>query len=247
MGMLKDKTALITGAARGIGRDIAVTFAREGANIACLDLDLQGLKETAAEVEKTGRRVVFHACDISEFGDLEKKVTAVSKDFSRLDILVNNAGVTRDNLLLRMTEGEWDLVLRVNLKGSFNCSKAVARQMIKQREGRIINIASIIGIIGNAGQANYAASKGGLIALTKSLAKEFAGRNVNVNAIAPGFIKTRMTEELPEKVKSEMLARIPLAKLGEVSDVSGAALFLAGPLSAYITGQVMVVDGGMVM
>lgn len=247
MGMLDEKVALVTGAARGIGREIALSFAREGADLICVDLDSEGLEETVSEIEKIGRSSKSYLCNIAKFKEVEEVFKDILKEFPQIHILVNNAGITRDNLFIRMSEEEWDLVLEVNLKGAFNCSKIISRIMLKQREGKIINIASVIGLVGNIGQVNYSASKGGLIAFTKSLARELASRNINVNAIAPGFIKTKMTEQLPEAIKSEMLKKIPLARLGEPLDVAKAALFLASSLSNYITGQVLVVDGGMVM
>ncbi|MDD5614249.1 MAG: 3-oxoacyl-[acyl-carrier-protein] reductase [Candidatus Omnitrophica bacterium] len=246
MGFLKGKVALVTGAARGIGRDIASLFAQEGAGLVCVDMDKDNLREIVDDIIKNyGVKAVGLACDISQFEQVESMFKEALNNFDRVDILVNNAGITRDNLILRMTEEEWDLVLKVNLKGAFNCSKVVSKHMIKNKSGRIINIASIIGIIGNAGQANYAASKGGLIAFSKSLARELAGRNINVNAIAPGFIQTKMTEQLPDDIKNKMLENIPLRRFGQPLDVAKAALFLAGEMSSYITAQVIVVDGGM--
>lgn len=247
MGVLDSKIALVTGAGRGIGKEISLTFAREGADVVCLDLDLESASSTAKEIEELGRRSMALRCDVSDLSEVESALKSALDKFGRIDILVNNAGITRDNLLLRMSEEEWDMVLKVNLKGAFNCCKVIVKHMMKQRSGKIINIASIIGLMGNVGQTNYAASKGGLIAFTKSLAKELAPRNINVNAIAPGFIRTAMTEALPEEVKEQMLKNIPLARFGEPSDVANVALFLASPLSDYITGQVLVVDGGMVM
>jgi 3-oxoacyl-[acyl-carrier protein] reductase len=247
MKMLENKVALVTGSGRGIGREISLKFADQGADIISVDIDLNSAQDTAEEVEKLGRKSKAYACDISDFKSTQETLKTAMEEFGRIDILVNNAGITRDNLLLRMTEEEWDLVLKVNLKGAFNVTKAVLRQMLKQRSGKIINIASIIGIMGNTGQANYSASKAGLIAFTKSLAKEVASRNINVNAIAPGYIKTRMTEMLPEEIKNQMLSMIPLGRFGEPKDVADCALFLASSLSDYITGQVIVVDGGLVM
>jgi len=247
MEMLKNKVALITGSGRGIGRAIALKFAREGADVIALDIDIQSARETAREVESLGRKAQSYSCDISNFGTTQEVLKAAIEQFGKMDILVNNAGITKDNLLLRMTEEEWDLVLKVNLKGVFNVTKAVLRQMLRQKNGKIINIASVIGIMGNVGQANYAASKAGLIAFTKSLAKEVASRNINVNAIAPGYIQTRMTESLSEDIKEQMLSLIPLGRFGDPEDVANCALFLASSLSDYITGQVIVVDGGLVM
>lgn len=244
--LLQDKIAIITGGARGIGREIALAYAREGAHIALCDVNAEVLLETAKEIEALGRKVYTAVVDVTNFEQVEDFVKKTNETLGRIDVLVNNAGVTRDGLLLRMSEADWDLVLNINLKGAFNCTKAVSKIMMKQREGAIVNMASIIGVMGNAGQANYAASKGGLISFTKSIAKEFASRNVRANAIAPGFIQTEMTNKLSEEVKGEMLKRIPLGKLGTVQDVANLAIFLGSALSAYITGEVIKVDGGMV-
>ncbi|MDD5131912.1 MAG: 3-oxoacyl-[acyl-carrier-protein] reductase [bacterium] len=244
---LAGKVAIVTGSAQGIGKEIATTLAQEGADLVVVDVNLEQAEKTAQELANLGRKTMALKVDVSKSTEVEEMVNKILDKFGKIDILVNNAGITRDNLLLRMKEEEWDLVISINLKGTFNCLKAVTRPMMKARSGKIVNIASIIGIAGNAGQANYAASKAGVIALTKSAAKELASRNVNINAVAPGFIQTAMTHVLPEAVKEEMLKRIPLAKLGEVKDVAKAVLFLAGPDSDYITGQVVVVDGGMVM
>lgn len=244
--LLQDKAAIITGGARGIGREIALAYARAGANIALCDVNAEALAETAKEIESLDRQVVTAVVDVTNSEQVDQFVQKTQEAFKRIDILVNNAGVTRDGLLLRMSEADWDLVLDINLKGAFNCTKAVSKIMMKQREGAIVNMASIIGVMGNAGQANYAASKGGLISFTKSIAKELASRNVRANAIAPGFIQTEMTNKLSEEVRAEMLKRIPLGKLGTVQDVANLALFLGSPLSAYITGEVVKVDGGMV-
>jgi len=245
--LLKDKVAIVTGGARGIGREIAVLFAREGADIALCDVNAEVLGMTQKEIEALGRRAVTGVVDVTKSDQVESFVQKTLDKFSKIDILVNNAGITKDGLLVRMSESDWDAVIAVNLKGAFNCTKAVSKIMMKQRDGRIVNMASIIGIMGNAGQANYAASKGGLIALTKTVAKELASRNIRANAIAPGFIQTEMTAKLPDNVKSEMLKFVPLAKFGTVQDVANLALFLASDNSSYITGQVIQVDGGMVM
>jgi len=245
--ILKDKVGIVTGGGRGIGREIALTLAREGTNIVLVDVDENTLSQTAKEIENIGVKVMTSRTDVTNMADTEKLADEVNNKFGRIDILVNNAGITRDNLIMRMKEDEWDKVLSINLKGTFNCTKAVSRYMLKQRNGKIVNIASIIGIGGNAGQANYAASKAGVIALTKSAAKEFASRNINANAIAPGFIQTAMTDVLKEEVKQKMLERIPLARLGTARDVANAVLFLVSPAADYITGQTLVVDGGMVM
>lgn len=244
---LKDKVALITGGARGIGQAIAMTFAREGADIVVADVNLETAQKTAADIEALGRKALALAMDVTDYAKVEEGLNKILDKFGKVDILVNNAGITKDNLILRMSQAEWDAVLNVNLKGTFNCIKAVSRPMVKQRAGRIVSIASIIGLMGNAGQANYAASKAGIIALTKTVAKELASRNITANAVAPGFIQTEMTAKLPEDVKAKMLQAIPLAKLGTPQDVANACLFLVSEDSSYITGQVLTVDGGMVM
>ena len=245
--LLKDRVAMVTGGARGIGREIALLFAKEGSNIALCDVNAEVLAVTQKEIEALGRKVVTGVVDVTKSDQIDSFVQKTLDKFAKIDILVNNAGITKDGLLVRMSESDWDAVIAVNLKGAFNCTKAVSKIMMKQRDGRIVNMASIIGIMGNAGQANYAASKGGLIALTKTIAKELASRNVRANAIAPGFIQTEMTAKLPDNVKSEMLKFVPLAKFGTVQDVANLALFLASDNSSYITGQVIQVDGGMVM
>jgi len=244
---LKDKVALITGAARGIGQAIAMTFAKEGADIVVADVHLELAQKTALEIEALGRKALALEMDVTDFAKVEDGVNKILDKFGKVDILVNNAGITRDNLIPRMSQAEWDAVINVNLKGTFNCIKAVSRPMIKQRSGRIVSIASIIGLMGNPGQANYAASKAGIIALTKTVAKELSSRNINANAVAPGFIQTDMTAKLPEEVKAKMMEAIPLARLGMPQDVANACLFLASEDSNYITGQVITVDGGMVM
>ena len=245
---LENKVSMITGAARGIGKEIAVLFAKEGSDLAICDVNDEILQKTKEEIEKeTGRKVIAQKVDVTSFEDTDGFVKKILDNFGKLDILVNNAGITRDNLVIRMSEEEWDMVLNVNLKGAFNCIKTVTRPMMKTRCGKIVNMASIIGVMGNAGQANYAASKGGLIALTKSVAKEMGSRNINVNAIAPGFIRTDMTDKLGEEAKNKLLSFIPLNKMGETSDVANLALFLASDDASYITGQVIKVDGGMVM
>jgi 3-oxoacyl-[acyl-carrier protein] reductase len=244
---LKDKVALVTGGAQGIGRDIALAFAREGADIVVGDVNMDKALETQKEIESLGRRCLALQLDVTNYAKVEEVINKILDKFTKVDILVNNAGITKDNLLLRMSEAEWDAVLNVNLKGVFNCTKAASRVMIKQRSGKIVNIASIIGIIGNAGQANYSASKGGIIALTKTTAKELASRNINVNAVAPGFIQTDMTAKLSENVRQKMLEAIPLGRFGSPADVANLCLFLASEESSYINGQTIVVDGGMVM
>ncbi len=244
---LTGKVALITGGARGIGQSIAMTFAGEGADIVVADVNLEVAQKTAAEIEALGRKALALEMDVTNYEKVEDGINKILDKMGKVDILVNNAGITKDNLLLRMSQNDWDAVINVNLKGTFNCIKAVTRPMVKQRSGRIISIASIIGLIGNPGQANYAASKAGIIALTKTVAKELASRNISANAIAPGFIQTEMTAKLPEDIKKKMLEAIPLAKLGTPQDVANACLFLASEESSYITGQVITVDGGMVM
>ena len=244
---LKDKVALITGGARGIGQAIAMTFAKEGADIVVADINLEIAQKTASEIEGLGRKALALEIDVTNYNLVEEGINKILDKMGKVDILVNNAGITKDNLILRMSQAEWDAVLNVNLKGTFNCIKAVSRPMVKQRSGRIISIASIIGLIGNPGQANYAASKAGIIALTKTVAKELASRNINANAVAPGFIQTEMTAKLPDDIKKKMLEAIPLAKLGTPQDVANLCLFLASDESSYITGQTITIDGGMVM
>lgn len=244
---LKDKVALITGGGRGIGRSIALLFAKEGADIVIWDVNMEEAQKTCSEIEVYGRKSLALGVDVTSYPKVEEAVNKILDKFAKVDILVNNAGITKDNLLLRMTEADWDAVIAVNLKGTFNCIKAISRPMVKQRSGRVINIASIIGIIGNPGQANYSASKAGIIALTKTTAKELSSRNINVNAIAPGFIQTDMTAKLPEELKQKMLAAIPLGKLGCPEDIAAGCLFLASEDANYITGQTIVIDGGMVM
>lgn len=244
---LEGKIALVTGGARGIGREIALLFANQGADVAICDVNIETATATQKEIESLGRRALSFQTDVTVLKEVENMMNIVLDNFKHLDILVNNAGITRDNLLLRMSEEDWDKVIAVNLKGVFNCMKAASRSMLKQRSGKIVNIASIIGIMGNAGQANYAASKGGIISLTKSIAKEFASRNICVNAVAPGFIQTSMTDKLTQEQREAMLANIPLNRLGVPSDVARACSFLASSDSDYITGQTIVVDGGMSM
>lgn len=244
---LKDKVSLITGGGQGIGRAIALLFAEEGSNIAICDVNQDTLNQAAESIGSKGRECLTFTTDVTKVDQVADMVNKILDKFGKIDILINNAGITRDSLLVRMDEKGWDQVLDVNLKGTFNCTKAVAKPMMKARGGKIVNIASIIGIIGNPGQANYAASKGGVIALTKTIAKELASRNINVNAIAPGFIKTAMTDKLSAETKDAMLKEIPLNRLGEQEDVANLALFLASEDSSYITGHVIQVDGGMVM
>jgi 3-oxoacyl-[acyl-carrier protein] reductase len=247
MGQLDQQIAVITGAGRGIGQGIARAFAREGADVVCVSRTAANAEKVAHEVESLGRRAWALAVDVADPDAVRAAADRVLADCGRVDILVNNAGVTRDTLLMRMTDDDWDTVLATNLKGAFLWTRALTRSLVKQRSGRIINISSVLGLIGNAGQCNYAASKAGLIGLTKSVARELGSRGITANAIAPGFIETDMTSVLPESLRQELLKRIPLATLGQVEDVAAAALFLAGPGARYITGHVLVVDGGLAM
>ncbi len=244
---LVNKVALVTGGARGIGREIALLFAREGADIVIGDVNLQEAEKTCRDIEALGRKALSVELDVTSFLRVEAAINKILDKFTKIDILVNNAGITKDGLMLRMSEPDWDAVIAVNLKGTFNCIKAASKVMIKQRSGKIVNIASIIGIIGNPGQANYSASKAGIIALTKTSAKELASRNININAVAPGFIQTEMTAKLPDELKQKMLGAIPLNKFGTPGDVANLCLFLVSEESSYITGQTIIVDGGMVM
>jgi len=247
MGCLDGKVALVTGAGRGIGRAVAEKLASEGADLALCDVKLEWLAETEAAVKAMGRKTACAAADVSKASDVEAAVEAIQAACGRIDILVNNAGITRDGYLARMSEEDWDAVLDINLKGTFLMTRAVAKLMMKQKSGNIINIASIIGLIGNAGQCNYAASKAGAIAFTKSTAKELASRNIRANAIAPGFIETKMTEVLPEEIRKKMLDAIPMRRFGLPADIAHTVVFLASDASAYMTGQVLSVNGGMVM
>jgi 3-oxoacyl-[acyl-carrier protein] reductase len=247
MGVFEGKVAVVTGAARGIGQAIARKLAQEGADVVICDLQAEWLAETAGIVEGLGRKALPLAVDVGDGDAVNACIAEVVKVFGKVDIMVNNAGITKDTLLVRMSDEDWDAVLRVNLKGTFLFSRAVAKHMMKQRSGAIVNIASISGIIGTAGQANYAASKAGVIALTKSTANELAARGVRANAIAPGFISSKMTDALSEDVRNQYLSRIPLGRFGTVEDIANAVVFLASEQSSYLTGQTLNVNGGMVM
>jgi 3-oxoacyl-[acyl-carrier protein] reductase len=244
---LKGKVALITGGARGIGRAIAERLGSAGADLAIFDV-LEGVCAAAEEMAGSlGVKAAGYKVNVTDAAEVDAAVRSVVKDLGRLDVLVNNAGITRDGLIMRMKDEDWDAVLAVNLKGAFLCTRAASRPMLKQRSGRIVNIASVVGLMGNAGQANYAASKAGLIGLTKTCAKEFGSRGVTVNAVAPGYIKTAMTDELNEEQRGKMLEMVPLGRLGEVADIAAAVAFLVSEDAGYVTGQVLTVDGGMVM
>jgi 3-oxoacyl-[acyl-carrier protein] reductase len=247
MSQLANQIAVVTGAGRGIGRAIALKFAAEGADVVCVSRTAENSEKVANEIRALGRKAWAHAVDVSDSTGVSAAAEKILADCGKVDILVNNAGVTRDGLLMRMSDADWDTVLNTNLKGAFLFTKAFTRAFAKQRSGRIINVASIIGLIGNAGQCNYAASKAGLIGFTQSVARELASRGVTVNALAPGFIETDMTAVLSAELKAELLKKIPLNSLGQAEDIAHAALFLASPGARYITGQVLTVDGGMVM
>ena len=244
---LANQAAVVTGGARGIGREIALTLARAGADLALFDVKADQLEQTVQELRALGRRAEGCIVDVTDGKQVDDGVAKVLDKLGRIDILINNAGITKDGLLIRMDDAQWDRVLNVNLKGTFLCTRAVAKHMLKQRRGRIVSIASIVGLIGNPGQANYAASKAGIIGMTKAVAKELASRGITCNAIAPGFIKTEMTEALPEEAKRRLMEAIPMGTLGEPRDVAEAALFLVSEAARYITGHVLVVDGGLAM
>ncbi len=244
---LSGKIALVTGAAQGIGRDIALGLAADGADVAICDVNLEAAQKTAGDIEAKGRKALALKANVAASADVTAMVDQVIEKLGRIDILVNNAGITRDGLILRMKDEDWDLVLSINLKGAFLCTKAALKYMTKQRAGTIITIASIVGAMGNAGQVNYVASKAGLIGMTKTIAREYANRNVTSNAVAPGFIDTAMTQALSENVRQELAKQIPLGRLGSSEDVANAVRFLASPAAAYITGQVIHVNGGMYM
>jgi 3-oxoacyl-[acyl-carrier protein] reductase len=247
MNQLANQIAVVTGAGRGIGRGIALKFASEGADVVCVSRTAENSEKVAAEIRALDRKAWAHAVDVADAAGVAAAGEKIMAEAGRVDILVNNAGVTRDGLVMRMSEADWDTVMDTNLKGAFLFTKAFSRSFIKQRSGRIINIASVIGLIGNAGQCNYAASKAALIGFTKSIARELASRGITVNALAPGFIETDMTSGLNEEMRQNLLKQIPLNSFGQAEDVANAALFLAGPAARYVTGQVLTVDGGMVM
>jgi 3-oxoacyl-[acyl-carrier protein] reductase len=242
-----NKSVVVTGAGRGIGRAVAVAFAEAGANVACVSRTENNAQQIASEVAALGRKGIAYAVDVANAETVEETCQKILTDFGRVDVLVNNAGITRDGLVMRMSSEDWDAVIDTNLGGAFNFIRSFSRSLLKQRSGRIINITSIVGLIGNAGQANYAASKAGLIGLTKSIAREFGSRGITCNAIAPGFIETDMTKDLQAEVRTKLLERVPLSRLGKPEDISAATLFLASSAADYITGQVLTVDGGMVM
>ena len=245
--MPKEKVAVITGASRGIGRSIALALAAKGATIVAVDMDQASTEAVVAELQATGAKALAVVGNVTVSADVERMIDAAIEAFGRVDILVNNAGITRDGLLMRMKDDDWDAVLNVNLKGAFLCTRAAFKVMSKQRYGRIVNIASVVGQMGNAGQANYCASKAGLIGLTKSNAREMAKRSITVNAVAPGFIATAMTDALSDKVRAELTAQIPLERLGSADDIANAVVFLASEAAGYITGHVLSVNGGMYM
>jgi len=245
--MPKGKIAIVTGASRGIGRSISLALSAAGATIVAMDMDQAATDAVVAELKAAGGTAIAVVGNVTVPADAENMIDVTVKEFGRVDILVNNAGITRDNIFIRMKDEDWDAVMTVNLKGAFLCSRAASKAMVKQRSGRIINIASVVGQMGNAGQANYCASKAGLIGLTKSNARELAKRNITVNAVAPGFIATAMTDALSDKVKAELTAQIPLERLGSSDDIANAVLFLASEASGYITGHVLSVNGGMYM
>ena len=247
MMQLENQIAVVTGAGRGIGRAIALKFATEGADVACLSRTAENSEKVAAEVRALGRKAWAHAVDVADAAAMSAAAERILAECGRVNVLVNNAGVTRDGLLMIMKEADWDGVLDTNLKGAFLVTKAFSRSMLKQRSGRIINISSVIGLIGNAGQCNYAASKAGLIGFTQSCARELASRHITVNAIAPGFVETDMTADLKDEQRAALLKQIPLGVLGTADDIASAALYLASPAARYVTGQVLTVDGGMVM
>jgi 3-oxoacyl-[acyl-carrier protein] reductase len=247
MSQLQNQVAVVTGAGRGIGRAIALKFASEGADVACVSRTLENAEKVAAEIRALGRKAWSYAVDVADTNAINAAAEKILVDAGRVDILVNNAGITKDGLLMRMSDEDWDIVINTNLRGAFAFTRSFSRVFIKQRSGRIINVASVIGLIGNAGQCNYAASKAALIGFTKSAAREMASRTITVNALAPGFIETDMTAVLNDELKTKLLEQIPMKSFGKADDIANAALFLASPAARYITGQVLTVDGGMVM
>jgi len=247
MKRLEDKVAIITGAARGIGFSIAERISEQGAISVIIDLDQEAVDTAVQQIDDSGNRAVGFAADVTNSDQIASIIKEIHNKFGKIDILINNAGITKDGLLMKMKESDWDAVINVNLKGTFICTQKVSRYMLKNRSGVILNIASVIGLMGNAGQANYAASKGGIIAFTKSSAKEFATRHIRVNAIAPGFIQTEMTDKLPQEIIDNYLAAIPLNRMGKVKDVANLCIFLASDEASYITGQTIQVDGGLIM
>ncbi len=246
MSSLKGKVAVVTGAARGIGAEIAKRLAEDGADVAVCDLKEEWCAETVAALEALGVKAKAYGVNVAESAEVDACVKAVLDDFGAIDIMVNNAGITKDGLLMRMSDADWDAVLNVNLKGTFLFTRAVSRPMMKKRDGVIINIASVVGIMGNAGQANYTASKGGVIALTKTTAKELGSRNIRCNAVAPGFIQSKMTDVLPENVRQAYMDTIPLKRFGSARDIANAVAWLSGPDASYVTGQIISVNGGMI-
>ena len=247
MFKLGNKVSIVTGASKGIGKAIAKIFAHAGTHVVCVSRTKDDLNILKKEILNDGGSVSIYSCDVSNFDEVEGLIRNTVEEFSKIDIIVNNAGITRDGLIMRMSDEDWNTVIDINLKGTFNAIKAVSRQMMKQRSGRIINISSVVGLKGNAGQANYAASKAGIIGLTKSSSKELASRGITVNCIAPGYIATDMTDQLTDKVKEEIINRIPLGYIGKTDNIAAAALFLASDEAEYITGQTISVDGGMVI
>ncbi|MDY5576696.1 MAG: 3-oxoacyl-[acyl-carrier-protein] reductase [Lachnospiraceae bacterium] len=246
--MFEGKIAIITGSGKGIGKEIALELAKGGAKcVINYASSAAGAEQTVNQIKEMGGDAYAYKCDVSDYAEVEKMMADVLEHYGRIDILVNNAGITKDNLMLKMTEEDFEAVIDINLKGAFNCMKAVTKPMMKQRYGRIINITSIVGVIGNAGQVNYSASKAGMIGMTKSAARELASRNITVNAVAPGFIQTDMTDVLSDAVKEQLLNQIPMKKLGQTSDIANAVCFLADEKASYITGQVLNVNGGMAM
>ena len=244
---LKEKITIVTGASKGIGEAIATSFANAGAHVVCVSRTESVLKTVQKKIKDYGGSASIYSCDVSQYKEVESLINNTLEEFGKIDVIVNNAGITRDGLIMRMSDDDWDTVININLKGAFNGIKAVSRVMMKQRSGRIINISSLVGLKGNPGQANYSASKAGIIGLTKSTAKELGSRGITVNCIAPGYIATEMTDQLAEKIKQELINRIPLGYIGKPNNIASAALFLASDEAEYITGQTVSVDGGMLI